>query len=474
MKKLFLASLTLTMMALPVVSAENERLTLGGALSLAYANNCELRAAEKAGESAACGVKSSYGAFLPKISVEGSITRLDDELALDVSDVRTAMIAADVATLQAAGQTNPAVLAAFKARLASSLPPFISQIQDDNYSHLAALVVQPVFMGGKLVLNSHLKREESRIARLESARIKNKVICDVCTAYFRVLLCRDVAAIRAEVRDGMRSHARDAQQLFAQGVIAKAATLKTDVALSEAERELSKAERDRALALLTLNNAVGVPVAGRELATPFSLAVTSTPVEAYAQAARENNPRKNIVLHRKTMLGLKKNTVRSNFLPSVYAFGRYELYKEDLTALEPAWAAGLAAKINLFNGGSDVMDARAARKEIESIDEYLKYVDEGTTLRVRMLYNEMESAREQYLSLNASRDLAEENLRLTRASFKEGMASATDVIDAELTLGKVKAEQSKSLYDCVTSLVNMLGDTGRAETIIEYVGREVK
>lgn len=473
MKKVTVAVLALLSLCLSPVAA-GEGTTLGRALRLAYDNNPELRAANKAAEGAACGVIASYGKFLPQIAVEGTVTRLDDPLVLDVSGVRSAMIAADVATLQASGQANPAVLAAFKARLESSLPAFSSLIQDDNYAHLTARVVQPIFMGGKLMLNARMKGEESRIARLECQRVKNKVIADVCTAYFRVLLCRDIAAIKDDAHAGMSQHARDAQLLFTQGMIAKAAKLKTDVALSEAERERARAQRDLALSRLSLDNAVGAAVADDDLSTPFSLAVTTGPVEEFARAARENNPLKNIVVRRRNMLALKKNAAKSNFLPSVYAFGAYELYTDDLTALEPAWAAGLAAKINIFNGGSDVMDARAARREIESMDAYLRHVDEGITLQVRSLYSDMESAREQYLCLNGSRGLAEENLRLSQASFREGMASATDVIDAELMLEKVKIDQSKSLFDCVSALVNVLSAAGTAHTITEYLDPEAQ
>jgi outer membrane protein TolC len=74
----------------------------------------------------------------------------------------------------------------------------------------------------------------------------------------------------------------------------------------------------------------------------------------------------------------------------------------------------------------------------------------------------VETARGQYESLQVSRDLADENLRLNRLSFAEGVAPVVDVIDSQLALGKVKAEQSKALNDYAVALVNLTGASGDA------------
>jgi hypothetical protein len=54
-------------------------------------------------------------------------------------------------------------------------------------------------------------------------------------------------------------------------------------------------------------------------------------------------------------------------MPQVAAYGRYELDREYLTILEPEWAAGVAARINLFNGASDRNDLQATRREIAAV-----------------------------------------------------------------------------------------------------------
>jgi outer membrane protein TolC len=152
----------------------------------------------------------------------------------------------------------------------------------------------------------------------------------------------------------------------------------------------------------------------------------------------------------------------ANFLPQVAAYGRYELDREYLTILEPEWAAGIAARINLFNGASDRNDLQATRREIAAVTLLTENAARLVETEIRRYYHDVETARGQYESLQVSRDLADENLRLNRLSFAEGVAPVVDVIDAQLALGKVKAEQSKALNDYAVALVNLTGASGDA------------
>jgi outer membrane protein TolC len=91
---------------------------------------------------------------------------------------------------------------------------------------------------------------------------------------------------------------------------------------------------------------------------------------------------------------------------------------------------------------------------------------------VKKNIHDMETSKEQYESLNKSKELAEENLKLASLSFREGMGTSTDVIDAELSLGNVKTEQLKALFDYNTALANLLSSCGNAIDILKVTSKE--
>lgn len=55
---------------------------------------------------------------------------------------------------------------------------------------------------------------------------------------------------------------------------------------------------------------------------------------------------------------------------------------------------------------------------------------------VEKLYNQMENYRNQMASIDASLDFASEYLKVQNAAFLAGMASSSELIDAELNLAK--------------------------------------
>jgi outer membrane protein TolC len=52
------------------------------------------------------------------------------------------------------------------------------------------------------------------------------------------------------------------------------------------------------------------------------------------------------------------------------------------------------------------------------------------------------------------------------------MGTSTDVIDAELSLGNVKTEQLKALFDYNTALANLLSSCGNAIDILKVTSKE--
>jgi outer membrane protein TolC len=448
------------------VSAEAAGLTLENAVQIALSKNAELRASEKVVQGAEYDVRSSYGKFLPQVDVEGSYTRLDAPLEIQMDDMRTAIIAADAATLQATG-ANPLVVAGLKNALNAALPPFTLQIQKETYYNATASLVQPLYTGGKLVANTKARKADLRIAREQSRFVRNQVVIDVVTSYCRVQLMKDIVATRKETVEGIQQHQNNAEKLFHEGLLSKAGKMRVDVALAEAKREYAKSLRDQELAIILLNDALGTDVGNCALVTPLGMPGGWKDVERYVAAGASNNPNLRVLAEKKELLKQKYTAAYANFLPQVAVFGDYALYQKDLTVFDPQWAAGVAVKINLFDGVADRNAMQATKREIGAIDLYAENAANLVRTGIRKYYHDFETAREQYESVQVSRELAEENLRLNRLSFREGVAPVVDVIDAELSLGKVKVEQSKAQNDYAVALVNLMGTVGDA---MEFLG----
>lgn len=90
---------------------------------------------------------------------------------------------------------------------------------------------------------------------------------------------------------------------------------------------------------------------------------------------------------------------------------------------------------------------------------------------VEKLYNQMENYRNQMASIDASLDFASEYLKVQNAAFLAGMASSSELIDAELNLAKVRTERLQAAYNYDLMLARLLEAAGVSDEFASYIRR---
>lgn len=272
--------------------------------------------------------------------------------------------------------------------------------------------------------------------------------------------------MRIEALEGLKQHQKNAINLMKAGQISKAQKMKVDVSVNEAERELAKAERDVKIALKVLASHLNRSEDEYTLTT--ALAMPSVPsLPDFNKTAEGQSPVLKQIQHKRELLNAKKTVVQSEFLPTVAAFGKYELYKNDLTTLEPEWAVGVALRMNIFNGGADKNELNAVKKDQIVLDNLDRNAHDLVKIGLEKIYSDLMSAKEQHQSLLKSQELALESLRLNSNAFANGFNKSTDVIDSQVTLASVKLALQKSLYDYNNSLAQLFIVSGQSEKLLE-------
>ena len=451
-------------------------LTLAEALKCAIANNELINASAKTKEVSKYHLKAARGKHYPNIYVEGSVNKINDPIILTLTDARAAVIGASVATFKAAttysaGGTPPPdpVVDGYKKQLEDKIPDFDMKFQEDLFYKLTAGVVWPLYTGGKIAANSQAKKAELAISEMEYNKTLNSTITSVIESYFRAKLAQEARDIRQDYLDDIIQHNDNAEKLFKVGMISKANKLRAEVALAQATREYQKSERDLQLALVVLSNIIGVELEKVKLSTDFKKIEDVKEAEYYEDIAYSNNITLKDMQQKKEMLNQKKRAIRGNFLPTVAAFGKYEIYKDNLTMFEPEWVAGLNARLDIFKGGEDYDEYKAYSKQVEVLDLYIQNANKMIDTAVKKYHHEAEAALEQYESLKSSQDLTEENLNLYKKSFKEGLATSIEVIDAELALEKVRLDQSQALFDFNVAYAKLIDICGNSQILMDNI-----
>ncbi len=457
-------------------------LPLNEAIDMALQRNQQIKRMEERLKQKEHANLAAWGNFLPQVKLEASYTHLNRPLDIDLDFLRQGLLElqtndqvqmANLKSLILNGRPlNEVELAAVQQQaysaLDAALPPFALSFKDQDYRTATLVGVQPIFLGGKLIAAKRFASAELQASKDELAKTRNEVIAEVVQRYLTVVFLNQVVQTRQNVLQGMLRHQEQAEKLFKEGLISKSDVLRARVAVAEARRNLYNDQNNLKLARTALNYAIGASQS-EEFIIQDSLAYRALPdsLNHFLQQAQTNQPLLKLLAAKEKAAGQKFTAERAEFLPQIAAFGKYEMYPEYLSLLEPRWAVGVKLEFSLFKGFKDynqLQEARHLKKEVHYLREHsIQQID----LWVQKAYQQMRNAEHRYQQLASDIALAQENLRSQQKRFEAGLGTSLDVIDARLILEKEQIARHQALFDYYQSMMDLFTATGEPERITE-------
>ena len=371
---LFLALLAVL---LPSCGVLAQRLTLRDAVETALKNNDLIHQYEERLNQKRYDNFEAWGNFLPSLTFTGSYNHMNAPLEIDLQGIRSALIQiesnnqvslANLKNVMTTGlplstAAQQAVFQAAQSGYDAALPPFSEVLKKQEYKEGYFLGIQPLFLGGKLLAAKKYASSELQSAEIELQKTKNEVAQEAITNYLTVVLLNDVLKTRENVLAGMQKHQADAKRLFDAGLIATNQELRAEVAVAEAERNLYDDHNKHTLALIALKNTLGLPeLEPVEITDSLTFIDIPDSLNIFLVQARQRNPILQIIQQKKIAAAQKLTAERAEFLPHIAAFGKYEVFPQDLMiGLEPHWVVGVQLGMNLFNGFKKYLPIRKCR-----------------------------------------------------------------------------------------------------------------
>nr|MDE6070229.1 TolC family protein [Alistipes sp.] len=311
---------------------------------------------------------------------------------------------------------------------------------------------------------------QERTAVEQGNRTRNALISELVERYFGLSLAMQVVEVRQQVVEGVRKHLQDAVALEQNGMIAQSERLYVEFKLAEAERELANSQLQVQTISSALQNTLG---SSRELTPVTSMFIVDRIEElTYFQAqAADHNPLLNQVALKRDLAKEGVRVQRSDFFPQVVAMGGGSFYNYQVAGLVPRWAVGVGVNFKIFDGLNREYKYSAAKQTLQRVGELQSKADKDIAVLVEQLYNQLTNYRNQMTSIEASLTFAREYLRMKNAAFLEGMASSSDLIDAELNLAGVRAERLQAAFNYDKLLAQLLEAAGLSEDFASYARR---
>ena len=341
------------------------------------------------------------------------------------------------------------------------------QIHDWRTRPIVSAVL-PLYTGGKIPAAQAAAGADRAVARAELAGERGSQQLQLVQAYFGQQLAEQVLTVRSEVLAGLEQHLAQARALEREGLATVAQRLQAEVARDKAQREQSRSANDLSSTRQTLAALLRSDAPVETTSPLFVISALPASLSRFQETARQSHPQ---VLRLQALQDKARAELaveQAKMKPQVYLFGQYDFQREDALITDPDWAFGIGLRYNLVSPSMRPLQVRAARAQLEQASEGLDEARTRVGIGVNQAWHALDSARTQFLLLDSAQAQAMENLRLQTLSWREGMATSLDVIDARLSLGGARVERAQAAYQFTVALAQLLEVAGQLDDFENY------
>lgn len=337
---------------------------------------------------------------------------------------------------------------------------------DENYSTSISLT-QPIWNGGRTSIQKEIASYSLEIARAEYEQSVEDQLFSLIQAYYGVLQAEGMVEIREEALDTVNEHLRVVKNKLEAGTAIRRDLLQSQIEKRNAEEELTAARNDLQIArrrlaqLLTSDKKYNVN-------NPKAKFNFSLKKDELYQKALENDPQLMILELNKQIVELNKKLEGQYYRPNISLNGSYDWQGAEFMD-EKSWSMTVGVNVPLYDGGKGGIKAEKQQKELEKIANKRRDLLENINIDVEESILTVKEKKEAIELEQLSLENAKENLEIANKSYDAGVASNTDVIDAQSTYNQAKINLLQSEYSYEIEQFRTLYKSGRLKEYFEDV-----
>ena len=369
--------------------------------------------------------------YLPNISLDGRYTHLDKEVELKTS-VTTPV--------------NPAL-----GPLSGAAIPIDRELTKQDIFTSSITTVWPLFTGGRINAAQIVAQGATDEAKALLKMKQQERFETLSRVYFGTILAKQVAQTYVEVELAMQAHYEHARKLEEQGQIAHVEKLSAQAQYDTAKVNTIKAQKALDIAQVALNQMLREENDNISSYLPDSnlfINKALPALEIFMQKTLDTYPGLDILDAKETQVGGLIQAEKGRYLPTVSAFGTYNLYEDDsmTSDLAPDWYVGMNVSMDLLDSSGRGGDLDAAYQQKIQVAHLRTQALRDLHVLVERTYKSAEQSLDEYNGLKSSESLAKENIRLRELAFDQGMSTSVQVSDAQTFLQTVKTRRLSAAY----------------------------
>jgi outer membrane protein TolC len=321
-------------------------------------------------------------------------------------------------------------------------------------NYLTRLNLQwPIYTGGRTDTLELAARAEASAASADVAVAEADLRLEVARAFWALVTAQATAAVLDQSLVRTRAHLNDVRERFKAGLVPP-----NEVAAAEAQESrqrmlLIEARNQHVVSSAELARLIGVdlgqaiePTAALELA-----AATGSTADALAAEARSLRHERTALQQRIEAADLQARAAAAGSRPTVALTGGVDYGRPNPRIFPRAdkwnesWDAGVSVAWPLWDGGRSRAEALQASGAAAAARQRLAEFDSVLSLELRQRLLEIDSGRAAVAAASDAVRAATEARRVVSERYRVGVATQTDVLDADVALLQAELDRTRAL-----------------------------
>jgi outer membrane protein TolC len=323
--------------------------------------------------------------------------------------------------------------------------PFLSR---DSFG-FNAMVNQPIYTFGRISSGINAAGAEVDANQADAQRTRQDIKMNVAEVYIAVLRAIRVVEVDGSRVASLAAHERDVENRFRKGVASRNDLLAVQVALADAQQQAVQARNALEMLSATYNRALR-----RRLTEPVHLVDLpgdggAGDVDELTNTACACRPELAELSAQARALRCQAEAERAKRAPQIGVSGGF-LYQQD-KYVDPNGVAGVAltAQWNAFDAGRSSEQAAALCQRSEALLRMKSDAESSIALEVRQKWLEVQTAHDRLDFARKATAQADENLRVVRDRYLQGLATNTEVLDGETLRAQAYMNLYNSYYESI-------------------------
>lgn len=328
-----------------------------------------------------------------------------------------------------------------------------------NVYDFSLIFTQPIFTGGKLTTNVHIKKLEKSEKELEKNVLENKLYTEIARLYYRGVISTLQREVFLKRRDFLKELLMDTEKLYKEGQIDYTEVLQVKKKLNDVEMGLKELTERIRRVKIGIFNLIGMDDFDGEIKFKKSPELKPLPV-----IKRIQHPELSLLQQKERKLQQIIKLEKSSLYPQVFLVGKYSYGKPGIDLIRKEWMSywnvGISASFTIWNWKTTDVKLKKLVLELERLRNRKRELLNNIKAELETLKIEFEKNIALIKLWNERISLIKNIVEIRQEQFEQHQITPTELLKVNTELEEAELKKMEILSRALLARIEYITSSG--------------